>query len=233
MQYLSRFMEEYSPILTGQVLSGGTFVNLFFGSSLYALFRLGESEFGDAEDPFPKGRVPLLTIHQSKGLEFPVVVLGSVYRNEHEAHRIETAVRGLLGKEGEPLERIPKYDSMRLFYVGLSRAQNLLVLPRYTHAKAASPEFEEIFSEEHLPFIVYLDAASVPQAQPDTTELGNTYSYTGDYLLYERCPRNYMIYWQYGFVPSRGQTMFFGRLIHETIEDIHNLVLARKETADA
>jgi DNA helicase-2/ATP-dependent DNA helicase PcrA len=232
-QYLSRFMEEYSPILTGRVLSGGTFVNLFFSSYLYALFRLGESEYEDAEDPFPKGRVPFLTIHQSKGLEFPVVVLGSVYRNEHEAQRIETAVRSLLGKEGEPLEKIPKYDSMRLFYVGLSRAQNLLVLPRYTHAKAASPEFEDIYSEERLPLVRDLDTSSVPQAVPAAAELGDTYSFTGDYLLYRRCPRNYMIYRQYGFVPSRGQTMFFGRLIHETIEDIHNLVLARKEAGDA
>lgn len=49
-QYLSCFMEEYSPILTGRVLSGGTFANLFFSSYLYARFRLGESEYEDAED---------------------------------------------------------------------------------------------------------------------------------------------------------------------------------------
>ncbi len=36
---------------------------------------------------------------------------------------------------------------MRIFYVGLSRAQNLLILPRYTHNKVASPEFKEIFEE--------------------------------------------------------------------------------------
>jgi DNA helicase-2/ATP-dependent DNA helicase PcrA len=42
-----------------------------------------------------------------------------------------------------------------------------------------------------------------------------------------------MIYRQYGFVPSRGQSMFFGRLIHETIEDVHNLVMAKRGQADA
>lgn len=227
-QYLARFMDEYATVLTGQILAGGTFVNLFYSSYLYALFRLGESEFEDAEDPFPKGRIPFLTIHQSKGLEFPVVVLGAVYRTEREAPAIEVAVRQLLGKSGEPLERQGKYDSMRLFYVGLSRAKNLLILPRYTHGKAASPEFKAIFEEGRLAAIPQFDNASIPKSREEANDLGGRYSYTGDYLMYRRCPRNYMIYRQYGFVPSRGQTMFFGRLIHETVEDLHNLVISKR-----
>lgn len=232
-QYLARFMDQYATILTGQVLAGDTFVNLLYGSYLYALFRLGESEFENADDPFPKGRVPFLTVHQSKGLEFPVVVLGSVYRRDHEAPSIEVAIRKLLDKTGEPLDRLSTYDSMRLFYVGLSRGRNLLVLPRYTHANAASAEFKAIFDEERLPAIPQFDAASVPRSQAATDDLGASYSYTGDYLMYQRCPRNYMIYRQYGFVPSRGQTMFFGRLIHETVEDLHNLVMTRRKASDA
>lgn len=232
-QYLARFMEEYSPVLTGRLFTENRFANLFFGSFLYALFRLGESEYEDVDDPFPKGRVPFLTIHQAKGLEFPVVVLGSVYRMEHDASRVEVAVRDLLGKEGEPLDRLANYDSMRLFYVALSRAENLLVLPRYTHARAASPEFKEIFEELTFSDVSQLEEDDVPKAVHGQDELGKTYSYTGDYLPYKKCPRNYMIYRKYGFVPSRGQSMFFGRLVHETIEDIHNIVISRKERADA
>lgn len=227
-QYLSRFMEEYSQILTGQSLIENRFVNNFFGSFLYALFRLAESEYENADDPFPKGRVPFLTIHQSKGLEFPVVVMGGVFREEKEASAIEVAIRKLTGKDGEPLDRISKFDSMRVFYVGLSRAEKLLVLPRYTHAKAASDEFKEIFDERALPELSNLDLTTVPKEKATETELGKSYSYTGDYLLYRKCPRNYMIFRKYGFVPSRGQTMFFGRLIHETIEDVHHLVMAER-----
>lgn len=232
-QYLARFMEEYSPILTGRHFTENRFVNLFFGSFLYAIFRLGESEYEDADDPFPKGRVPFLTIHQSKGLEFPVVVLGGVYRMEREAPRVETDVRSLLGKEGEPLDLLSKYDSMRLFYVALSRAKNLLVLPRYTHGRAATSEFKAVFEEGKLPEIGQLDEDAIPTAVIDESDVEKSYSYTGDYLLYKKCPRNYMIYRKYGFVPSRGQSMFFGRLVHETIEDIHNIVISRKEAADA
>jgi len=232
-QYLARFMEEYSPVLTGRHFTENRFANLFFGSFLYALFRVGESEYEDVDDPFPKGRVPFLTIHQAKGLEFPIVVLGSVYRMEHEASRIEIAIRDLLGKEGEPLDMLSKYDSMRLFYVALSRAKNLLVLPQYTYGRAAIPEFKEAFDEGTLPEITDLEVESIPKAEIEEADLGKTYSYTGDYLLYKKCPRNYMIYRKYGFVPSRGQSMFFGRLVHETVEDIHNIVLLRKESGDA
>jgi DNA helicase II / ATP-dependent DNA helicase PcrA len=228
-QYLSRYMDEYSPILTGQNLIEDRFVNQFFSSFLYALFRLGESEYEDAEDPFPKGRVPFLTIHQSKGLEFPVVVVGSVFRTEHDAPKIEEIVRGLTEKTGEPLDRISSFDTMRMFYVALSRAQNLLVLPRYTHGKAATPQFAQIFEEARIPEIERLDPVTLPPADDAVPELGRSYSYTGDYLLYQRCPRNYMIYRKYGFVPSRGQTMFFGSLVHETIEDIHHQVMREQQ----
>jgi DNA helicase-2/ATP-dependent DNA helicase PcrA len=76
-QYLSRFMEEYSSVITGSYLSDDKFSHSLFSSYTYALYRLGEAEYEDADDPFPKGRISFLTIHQSKGLEFPVVVLGS------------------------------------------------------------------------------------------------------------------------------------------------------------
>ena len=34
----------------------------------------------------------------------------------------------LLEREGEPLDRMAEFDAMRLFYVALSRAKNLLVI---------------------------------------------------------------------------------------------------------
>lgn len=59
--------------------------------------------------------------------------------------------------------------------------------------------------------------------------LSKVYSYTADYLAYEKCPRQYMIYRKYGFVPSRSQTMFFGSLVHLTIEDLHQQLISKKQ----
>ena len=40
----------------------------------------------------------------------------------------------------------------------------------------------------------------------------------------KNCPRNYMVFHKYEFVPSRSQTMFFGSLVHQSIEDLQNFI---------
>lgn len=229
-QYLARYMEEYTPIITASFLSDNKFVNTFFTSFTYALFRLGESEYEDADDPFPKGRVPFLTIHQAKGLEFPIVVMGSLYKRNRGPQQNEVIVRDLLKKDGEPLDRMNEFDNMRMFYVGLSRAQNLLVLPRYKGGSAAIEAFKEIFEENSLTELIDFKNSSLPKAKLDNEDLGKSYSYTGDYLQYNKCPRNYMTFKKYGFVPSRSQTMFFGSLVHQTIEDLHHLLIQERNS---
>ena len=81
-----------------------------------------------AEARFPMGRVCVTTIHQSKGLEWPVVAVGS----------LDGAGGGdEIGRElgayshrppFEPPCRIRDFDAMRQHYVAFSRARNLLVL---------------------------------------------------------------------------------------------------------
>lgn len=229
-QYLARFMEEYSPIITASFLYEDRFVNTFVGSYLYAIYRLGESEFEDASDPFPRGRVPFLTIHQSKGLEFPYVVLGSLRKDERAADPTEIIIRDLLKKEGEPLDKISHYDKMRMFYVGLSRAKQMTILPFFDRGgQNTSSEFLTILENESVPLMSSVDFRQIPEIGLELDDLGKNYSYTADYLNYKQCPRKYMIFKKYGFIPSRSQTMFFGSLVHQTIEDLHHLLIAQKK----
>ncbi len=228
-QYLERFIDEYGPILTAPLLRDNGLARLLFGSYLFALYRRGESEYEDAEDPFPKGRIPFLTIHQAKGLEFPVVVLGNARKDIHKGPQpVERLVHPLLNREGEPLDRMAEFDAMRLFYVALSRAQNLLVI---AHPKGPGQRINAPFQQllDHtLPRIPQLDVNSLPVARLKQEEMPHSYSYTGDYLFYKRCPRQYMIFRKYGFVPSRSQTMMFGALVHRTLDDLHQLLIARR-----
>lgn len=229
-QYLARFMEEYSPIITAAFLSEDRFANTFVGSYLYAIYRLGEQEFEDANDPFPKGRVPFLTIHQAKGLEFPYVVMGSLRKDEREVDATEIIIRDLLKKEGEPLHKMANFDKMRVFYVGLSRAKLMTVLPFFDRGKQnTSEEFLKILEKEELPTLDTLNVNDLPIAELEREDLGKNYSYTADYLSYQQCPRKYMVFKKYGFVPSRSQTMFFGSLVHQTIEDLHHLLITERK----
>jgi len=227
-QYLARFTEQYSPMITGRFLSGDLFTRFLFSSYLYALYRLGESETEDADDPFPRGRIPFLTIHQAKGLEFPVVVLGSPRKNDRGPQRIEEIVRPLIRRPSEPLNRCNEFDIMRMFYVSLSRPQNVLV---FAHPKGQGISTHNGISsviEGHATPLKDADISAIPEAKITTDELPKNYSYTSDYLLYQKCGRQYMVFRKYGFVPSRAQTQFFGSLVHKTIEDLHHLLIAQR-----
>lgn len=231
-QYLARFMDEFGALITAFALHDGGMARRLFGSYLFALFRLGESEYEDAEDPFPKGRIPFLTIHQSKGLEFPVVVLGNPRKDNRGPHKVECLVHPLVERQGEPLERMSEFDAMRLFYVALSRAKNLLVIahPRGQGQTINAP-FRTLL-DDAFPRIPQLDVASLPAARLEENDTPHSYSYTGDYLFYRRCPRQYMIFRKYGFAASRSQTMMFGSLVHRTLEDLHQLLIARRSQGD-
>jgi DNA helicase-2/ATP-dependent DNA helicase PcrA len=228
-QYLARFMDEYGSIITAVLLQDDGMARILFGSFLFALFRRGESEYEDAEDPFPKGRIPFLTIHQAKGLEFPVVVLGNPRKDTHRGPQpVERLVQPFLDRDGEPLERMAEFDAMRIFYVALSRAKNLLVIAHpIGRGQRINPPFQVLLSG-NFPRIPQLDVASLPAARLQMDDTPHSYSYTGDFLFYQRCPRQYMIFRKYEFVPSRSQTMMFGSLVHRTLEDLHQLLIARR-----
>ncbi|HFD40874.1 MAG TPA: ATP-dependent helicase, partial [Anaerolineae bacterium] len=104
-QYLARFMEQRVPIITADLLVDKLFHKILFGSYLFALYRRGETELENSDDPFPKGRIPFLTIHQAKGLEFPVVVLANPRKDNRGPQRVELLTRPFLERPpGEPLD---------------------------------------------------------------------------------------------------------------------------------
>ena len=234
-QYISKYMEKTSPIITGRNFQQNALNHSFFSSYLYTIFQLGESEYEDADDPFPKGCVPFLTIHQSKGLEFPVVVLGSTKHSEHD-RPLDTLVRKMLTEKNalpslcEPLDRMDAYDTIRMFYVGLSRAKNLMIITDYTDNKR-TPTFEPfeplLYDNDknpNYPNSEDFDFDKLPSSDESSDKMVHVYTYTGDYLPYKNCPRNYVMFHKYNFVPSRSQTMFFGSLVHQTIEDLQNFI---------
>jgi DNA helicase II / ATP-dependent DNA helicase PcrA len=238
-KYLSKYKDNYHDILSARILIrelgvNSYFQNQFFNSFLYGLYKRQESEFENEEDPFPEGRIPFLTIHQSKGLEFPIVILGDLDHSFKEPGRIQIMMEDLVPSE-EPLERITDFDAMRKFYVALSRAENLLVMVRTKEDKNQFNQFEKMFQKITLPEIQTYDFKKFYPSQQEikkkvkTGELPNTYFFTTDYQFYKECPRRYMLFTKYDFVPSRTQTQLFGIVVHQSIEDIHRIIISGKK----
>jgi len=59
----------------------------------------------------------------------------------------------------------------------------------------------------------------------DRMPVKKSYSFTGDLKIYETCPRQYQFFREYDFTPSRSAVIFFGLLVHQTIEEIHCIAL--------
>ena len=231
-KYIAQYHETANPILSGATFAKDLVRKIFFGSYMYSLFRLNETEYEDSEDPFPKGCVPFLTVHQSKGLEFPVVVLGSVSHRSKDARALDVLVRSMQQKMEilptvcEPLDSMDTYDTMRMFYVALSRAKNLLVLSQFKgQGQTTYNPFRALIEQNDFESVKKLDVKTLPESEDNSDRLPRVYTYTADYLPYNNCPRNYMVFHKYGFVPSRSQTMFFGSLVHQTVEDLQNFVM--------
>jgi ATP-dependent DNA helicase UvrD/PcrA len=195
-----------------------------FPSFLRLLYEGGINEYEDPDQPFPKGYVQVMTIHQSKGLEFPVVVVGSLDTQLSTAKRIDRDLGSFYHRPAfEPENRITQFDRMRLHYVAFSRAEKILVLT--THEQP-QPHFDSIRQGlQQWPYV----AKDVLAAQQFTLKQRippkKAYSFTGDIKLYETCPRQYQFFRVYDFTPSRSAVIFFGLLVHQTIEAIHRIAM--------
>lgn len=194
----------------------------------------GIGEYEDESEYAPKGCVSFLTIHQSKGLEFPVVVCGSleaVPRKQYGELDVLLEDGGYLSKERfEPLDHIKNFDFWRLFYTAFSRAQNLLVLAaqeKQGRGKSPSKYFERLFYE--VPSWRDVDLSALTYEAVKQINLKREYSFTSDITVFENCAEQYRFFKELEFVAIRESPMLFGTLVHQTIEDIHKTVLRGEE----
>jgi len=195
-----------------------------FLSFLNLLFHSGQNEFEDESNPLPKGHVQIMTIHQSKGLEFPVVVVGSLDKKYSVNKQIDRYLspfykRGMF----EPEKRITRFDHARLFYVAFSRAQKMLVLTTSGKPKKIfDPVWEGL---DQWPYVKKETLKSQRFRSKEPYIPKKSLSLTSHINIYETCPRQYLFYKEYDFTPSRSGQVLFGTLVHETVEDLHRRVL--------
>src|SRR5205814_2593750 len=86
-----------------------------FNSFFRLLHEGGINEYEDPEQPLPKGYVQIMTIHQAKGLEFPVVVVGSLDKQLSTGKQIDRDLQSFYHRPPfEPENRSTTFDRMRL-----------------------------------------------------------------------------------------------------------------------
>jgi DNA helicase-2/ATP-dependent DNA helicase PcrA len=191
----------------------------------------GIEEYEDFDEYAPSDCISFMTIHQSKGLEFPITIVGSlssVPRKQHDDLDVLLQDKFYIKPAFEPIERTKHFDFRRLFYTAFSRAQNMLVLScneKEGRGKNPSKYFTEVYNELPSWRKLNFDPSVIKLADVKPVNIKHEYSFTSHILLYENCPLQYKFYKELEFIEVRQGAVIGGSLLHQTIEDIHKTVL--------
>jgi len=175
------------------------------------------------------GAVNIMTVHQAKGLEFPVVFVPCLVDGRFPSSRTgerkrwyipdDPAAAGLFDRERYE-GRLA--DERRLFYVALTRAKELLVLSFFGEHKG----------RKTCPSQFLRDLASSETAKGEFRRLGEVRPLAvgsarsredglvvdcGQLLVYSECPRKYYLRYVCGFAPPIAPALGFGKVAHHVV----------------
>jgi DNA helicase II / ATP-dependent DNA helicase PcrA len=202
-----------------------------FNTYLRYIIEGGIEEYEDFEEFAPTGCVSFMTIHQSKGLEFPIVIVGSLNLNPTRQHdQVDAILQNKYYHKPpfEPLDKIKSFDFWRLYYTAFSRPQNLLVLTaneKTGHGRNPSKYLETSYAKLKSWRDKKFKSAKLVLDKIKPIDIKKEYSFTSHILLYENCPLQYKFYKELEFTEVRTGGVLGGSLLHQTIEDIHKAVL--------
>lgn len=178
-------------------------------------------EAGGMEERFGGvNAVQVMTIHQAKGLEFPVVFMPSLtgrgFRRSMMWNTTKWFIDDELINKDEYLN--DELSQRRLFYVALTRAKKFLSMTSY--------RTESQFLDEISTNFVTTDQRPDPTKRRKSTDFEppsdfkfpTNFSELSDYF---NCPRDYKLRYVYGFNPVLKPLIGYGRSIHHLLNVIH------------
>ena len=201
---------------------------LLFNMYLKLLYDGGISEYEDEAEYAPSGCVSFLTIHQSKGMEFPIVFVDSLSNTPRKSYKdlmTEVEEKYFHRPAFEPYEEKKFFDFWRLYYTAFSRAQDLLVLTCNQDKRTPSKYFKEVYDELQSVESIGFNIGDFDFHSVKKVNLKNSFSFTSHITVYETCALQYKFYKELEFMPVRQSAMMFGTLVHETIEDVHRAAI--------
>lgn len=202
-------------------------------------YAAGAYEGFEGHDVVPLDAVELTTIHQAKGLEWPIVFVPSVI-----ARRFPTSMVGKPKAEWHVPASLfdeARYDGSlnderRLFYVALTRARDQLLISSFGNypsgrSTAASPLLLEALGDaetidaDHLP-------ATPDFVNPDPEEelVEVTLS---DLQLYDACGMSFRLRSLLGFQPVLARELGYGRAVHHVMRTVAEYVQANQHAPDS
>jgi len=228
----ARYVEEDGEFRGGQDRGIWFYRQLFNYLQFYALDAYEDFE---GEDSFDLDAVDILTVHQAKGLEWPVVFLPALVDGRFPSGKAGRPGNWLIppsvfGTKARSRYEGGEMEERRLFYVALTRAKDVVYLSRFLKKKnrfKPSPFLLEVAGgnpdvADKLP----LPEHFVPP--PDDDDDLPTLSFS-ELASYQDCPLRYRLSSSFGFQPQLATELGYGKAIHHILRRVAELAKAKKK----
>jgi DNA helicase-2/ATP-dependent DNA helicase PcrA len=180
----------------------------------------------------------IMTIHQAKGLEFPVVVLGAAMNGRLPASRRSDPyeIPYSLRASGKPEVDDPHLvDERKLFYVAATRARDLLIVgtAEVVTKRGGGPSLflTEMFGQDLRAAAAYSEEMVKDiESQPPAGGGPRPRHSFSQLAYYLQCPMRYKFAVVYGLEVPWLDPVDFGANVHRCLEAIHQRALRGKKT---
>jgi len=184
--------------------------------------------------------VRIMTVHQAKGMEFPVVFLPCLQKNRFPSKKQHNRVWDHIPREA--IRNADRYDTgiedeRRLFYVAMTRSEKYLFCswapdPDNRLYRKPSLFWEELTRKEQ--FLTRDPGPSEgKRLQPEPRRpLVNVELSFSDLKYFFECPYQFKLRFLYGFNPPLHEALGYGRSLHNALAEIHQRALAGSRITD-
>jgi len=174
--------------------------------------------------------VRVMTVHQSKGLQWPVVFMPALVRNRFPAakvggrnvwHLLPAAAVANSSRYAGNVE-----DERRLFYVALTRSQKFLFatwapVPGNQRYQVASEFYDAILASKWVKRS-RADYAGRPRTAPQPrAAVSNVVLTFSDLKYFFECPYQFKLRVLYGFNAPLHEALGYGKSLHDCLAEVH------------
>lgn len=178
--------------------------------------------------------VQVMTVHQAKGMEWPVVFLPSLQRNRFPSPKQggkgvwHVIPRESVGNADRYDGTVP--DERRLFYVGLTRSKKHLFcswapVPGSKRYQKPSQFVSEFARCQH---VLTRDPGAAPPTRLDPQpkrEVVNVALSFSELKYFFECPYQFKLRFLYGFNPPLHEALGYGKSLHDALAEVHKRAL--------
>lgn len=208
-----------------------------------AYMKLLKQSTHDSCTSAPEDAVQIMTVHQAKGLEFPVVVIGAAMEGRFPTRmrRNKYEIPHKLMKSGKP-EVVDHHlvDERKLFYVAATRTKDLLIVgtSNIVNKRGGGPSrfIRELLGDDMDGALarsrkIIESSLKVEATRKKIHEPRLRISYS-ELAYFLQCPLRYKYFVIDRIEPPIPPYLYFGTSVHRALELIHDDVIAGKKVKE-